>query len=283
MIALPPGVFSAVTIAGAVLVLYPGGHTDEIRMVDLGSGRRSLLEAGEMVGSGRELALGRTETDKARCVNRAEIEQNEYSFAPSRYLRRVADLGATAKPLGDICTALRPPTTVKESPYEAGEVGLQDLAQWRPLSKFIEKTVSLKGTSIDSAHLLPGDIVISIKGTVGKAALMGEAALQRPTVVSQSCLALRVKSEEVNSKYLLMYLRSPHGQAQLEGLQVGSGVKHISPSTLLSSFQVPVPALEEQHTVCIDFEKLCLLEKEVEQLQNEISKVASHRWPVQTP
>lgn len=282
VIALPPGVFSAASIAGAVLVLNPGGHTDAIRMVDLGSGRRSLLEAGEMVGAGRELALGRTETDKARYVSRAEIEQNEYSFAPSRYLRRVTDLGATAKPLGDICTALRPPTTAKDStPYEVAEVGLQDLTQWRPLNECIDKTVYLKGASVDSARLQPGDIVITIKGTVGKAALMGEAVLQRPTVVSQSCLALRVKSEKVNSQYLLMYLRSPHGQAQLEGLQVGAGVKHISPSTLLSIFQVPVPTIEEQHAACMDFERLCFLEQEVEQLQHEISKVASQRWPVQ--
>lgn len=280
VIALPPGVFSAATIAGAVLVLNPGGHTDAIRMVDLGSGRRSLLEAGETVGAGRDLALGRTETDKARYVSRAEIEQNEYSFAPSRYLRRVTDLGATAKPLGDICAALRPPTTVKEStPYEVAEVGLQDLTQWRPLNECIDKTVYLKGASVDSARLQPGDIVITIKGTVGKAALMGEAVLQRPTVVSQSCLALRVKSEKVNAQYLLMYLRSPHGQAQLEGLQVGAGVKHISPSTLLNIFQVPVPTVEEQHAACMDFERLCFLEQEVEQLQHEISKVASQRWP----
>lgn len=283
VIALPPGIFSAVAIAGAVLVLNPGGHAEAIHMVDLGSGRRSLLEAGEMVGTGRELALGRAQNEKARWVSRAEIEQNEYSFAPSRYLRRVADLGTTATRLGDICMALRPPTTVKElTPFSMGEVGLQDLTQWRPLNNVIEKTVHLKGVSKDSVQLLPGDIVLSIKGTVGRAALMGEAALQRPTVVSQSCLALRVTSDRVSSDYLLMYLRSPHGQAQLEGLQVGAGVKHISPSTLLNSLLIPVPAVEEQHATCLDFEKLCFLEKEVEQLQREIQKITSHRWPAET-
>lgn len=283
VIALPPGVFSVAPIAGAILVLNPGGHTDQVRMVDLGSGRRSLLDAGEMVAAGRELVLGGTQNEKARWVRRDEIKQSEYSFAPSRYLRRVADLGTSAAPLGAVCSALRPPTTAKEqTSFDAAEVGLQDLGSWRPLSQAIEKTVFLKGGLKDNAQLLPGDIVVSIKGTVGRAALMGEAAHERATVVSQSCLALRVDGSKVLPQYLLMYLRSPHGQAQLEGLQVGSGVQHISPSTLLSSFQVPVPVLEAQHAACADFEKLCSLEEQAEQLQREITDLVQHRWPVQT-
>ena len=59
VIALPPGVFSASAIAGAVLVINPGGRRDDVRMVDLGSGRRSLLEAGDIVEAGRNVALGR--------------------------------------------------------------------------------------------------------------------------------------------------------------------------------------------------------------------------------
>lgn len=280
VIALPPGIFSAVAIAGAVLVLNPGGHADEIRMVDLGSGRRSLLEAGDMVGAGRELALGRAQTEKARFVRRDEIEQNEYSFAPSRYLLRVGNLGATATRLGDICMAMRPPTIAKErTRFEAVEVGQQDLGNWRPLNQATNKSVFLKTEPKDSVHIQPGDIVLSIKGTVGRTALMGGAAQERPTVLSQSCLALRVDSSKVSPEYLLMYLRSPHGQAQLEGLQVGAGVQHISPSTLLGSFLVPVPPFEEQEGACADFERLCRLEEQVEQLQQEITGLTQRRWP----
>lgn len=279
VISLPPGVFGATAIAGAVLVANPGGGTDQVYMADLGSGRRSLQEAGDILAAGRDIALGKVITDKSRFVSRDEIAANEYSLAPSRYLRRVADLGADAIPLGDICTALRPPATSKDpSPFEVAEVGQQDLNHWRPINHELEKTTYLKAAPKDAVLVQPGDIVFSIKGTVGKAALMGDSAQQRPTVVSQSCLALRPSSDRVIPQYLLMYLRSPHGQAQLEGLQVGAGVQHISPSTLLA-MRVPVPPLDEQRAACPDHDRLCQLEDQVARLQGEIADLTRHRWP----
>ncbi len=73
VISLPPGVFGAAAIAGAVLIVNPGGHTDDVYMADLGSGRRSLQEAGDIVTAGRGIALGKVPTDKARSVTRDEI------------------------------------------------------------------------------------------------------------------------------------------------------------------------------------------------------------------
>lgn len=281
VISLPPGVFGAASIAGALLVINPGGGTDDVYIADLGSGRRSLQEAGDIVAAGHEIALGKVTTDKARPVSRDEIAANEYSLAPSRYLRRVADLGASAVALGDICTAVRPPTTSKDpSPFEVAEVGQQDLNHWQAIRHELEKTTYLKASPKAAVLVQPGDIVFSIKGTVGKAALMGGAAQDRPTVVSQSCLALRPSSDRVIPQYLLMYLRSPHGQAQLEGLQVGAGVQHISPSTLLN-MQVPVPPLEAQREACADYARLCELEAQVAQLQGEIGDLTKQRWPAE--
>lgn len=249
-------------------------------MADLGSGRRSLQDAGDIVSAGHDIALGKVPNDKTRSVTRDEIAANEYSLAPSRYLRRVADLGANAVALGEICTALRPPATSKDpSQFEMAEVGQQDLNHWSAINHQLEKTTYLKAPPKSGNLVQPGDIVFSIKGTVGKAALMGSAAQARPTVVSQSCLALRPSNDRVIPQYLLMYLRSPHGQAQLEGLQVGAGVQHISPSTLLA-MRVPVPPLHEQRAACPDYDRLCELEDQVARLQGEIADLTRHRWPV---
>lgn len=284
VVALPPGVFSASSIAGAVLVVNPGGGVDRVRMVDLGSGRRSLSDVGDIVEAGRDAALGLVEAaDKVKLVTRDEIAENEFSFAPSRYLRRAADLGTAAVKLGDLCEPLRPPSTVKEpGPFEAAEVGMQDLNNWRPISHSLEKTVYLKAAPKESVLVQPGDIVFSIKGTVGKAALMGEAARERPTVVSQSCLALRLapehSSKNLSPEFVLMYLRSQHGQAQLEGLQVGAGVQHISPSTLLGSVLIPLPTLQEHGEVRQDYDRLCELEHRVSELQSDIASLSRRRW-----
>lgn len=285
VLALPPGVFASTGIAGAALVVNPGGGTDAVYMADLGSGRRSLLEAGDIVEAGRAVALRQGPTDKGRDVSRDEIAANEYSFSPSRYLRRVADFDAEAVKLGSVCAALRPPMATKEpSPFAVSEVGMQDLTMWRPINQAPDKTVFLKAPPKDSALVRPGDLVISIKGTVGKAALIGAAARERPLVVSQSCLALRLEAGQaarnLSPEYLLMYLRSPHGQAQIESLQVGAGVQHISPSTLLGSVLIPIPTEEKHRSVRENYDRLCKLEDNVAHLQQEITHLARYHWPV---
>ena len=171
------------------------------------------------------------------------------------------------------------------SPFEAAEVGMSDLNEWGAIKHRVEKTVYLKVAPKDAVLVQPGDIIFSIKGTVGKAALMGDVARERPTVVSQSCLSLRLASalpSHLSPEFVLMYLRSPHGKAQLEGLQVGAGVQHISPSTLLSSVLIPVPTEETLLEVHRDYERLCLLEHQVAEIEDEIDVLTRRRWSVET-
>lgn len=284
VVALPPGVFGATNIAGAIVVLDPGSGADAVFMVDISSGRRSVTEAGEVVSTGQALVLGREETKKSRLVSRDEISENELSFAPSRYLRRVSDLGDESVKLGDICEVIRPPTITREStPFEVAEVGLSDLHQWKPISGELDKTVFLKSPARESTLVKRGDVVLSIKGTVGRASLMGDAAAVRPTVVSQSCLALRIsennRAPSVTPEVLFMYLRSPHGQAQLASLQVGAGVQHISPGTLMSALSIPIPTYEMQTAIRRDFLELCDLEHRISGLQHRVRDIATSRWP----
>lgn len=284
VITLPPGVFGATGIAGAITVMDVAAEPEAIYMADLGSGRRSLQEAGDIVSGGSRLVLGHVQTDKARLVNRDELVASEFSFAPSRYLRRIADLGDEAVKLGDICEAVRPPVSSKEvTPFEVSEVGLPDMHRWQPIDHSIEKTVYLKSAPKESTLVQPGDIIISIKGSVGRVALMGAVAQHRPTVVSQSCLVLRLapkwNAKNLSPEVLLMYLRSPHGQAQLGGLQVGTAVQHISPGTLMSAVMVPLPSVQTYTEIRQDYDRLCLLENQVVSLKEEIAEISRRRWP----
>lgn len=283
VISLPPGVFKNTGIAGAITVLNAGSRRDAIYMVDLGSGRRSLLEAGDIISTSRDVALGHTQSEKARLVSHAEIEAAEFSFAPSRYLRRVADLGENTVKLGDICEVVRPPVSSRETtPFEVAEVGLPDLHQWRSINGGIEKTVYLKSAPKQAMLTQPGDVVISIKGSVGRVALMGAAAQHRPTIVSQSCLALRLgqrwRDKNLSPEVLVMYLRSPHGQAQLDGLQVGAGVQHISPGTLMSALMVPLPSAQTYTGIRQDYDRLCDLEHQIASLDGEMTDISQRRW-----
>lgn len=282
VIGLPPGVFNATAIAGAIIILTQSGESEGVYMADLGSGRRSLLEAGDVVLAGRELALGHVQNDKTRLVSREEIEANEFSFAPSRYLKRLVDLPDEVTKLGDVCTIVRPPATTRDTTLnEVAEIGLADLRQWKPISGDIDKTVFLKASPKESALLRQGDIVLSIKGSVGRAALVDDIG-KRPTVVSQSCVVLRLNPDRpatLHPEVLLMYLRSPHGQAQLEGLQVGTGVQHISPSTLMSAVSVPIPSYQTSLEIRKDFISLCEFEHRKAAIEHAMSEIAWKRWP----
>ena len=164
---------------------------------------------------------------------------------------------------------------------EVAEVGLSDLHRWKPISGDIDKTVFLKAPPNVSVFLRQGDIVLSIKGTVGRAALVGDTADKQQTVVSQSCVVLRLNPDQraaVHPEVLLMYLRSPHGQAQLAGLQVGAGVQHISPGTLMSAVSVPMPSYETCLEIRKDFAKLCELEHQMVGIEHKMKEITSQRW-----
>jgi hypothetical protein len=283
VIALPTGFLAASpAIGGAALILTPGRGNDEVIMVDLGSGRRSPTDADEILRQEhRHLNEGTPSTARKVAVTRDEIEANDYSFAPSRYLRRVSDLGESTK-LGNVCEAIRPPSPAKdETGFTAYEVGPGDLNTWRPLAVRGKRFVHLRSKPKQEALLRPGDLVVSIKGTVGKAALVGSIADSEPLVPSQSCLALRVPDGRLSGyftpEYLLMYLRSQHGQAQLAGLQVGTGVQHVSPATLLGA-SVPVPSPEEYVQVRRDFDELCRLEEQQGRLAEQMDQIRQRHW-----
>lgn len=284
VVALPAGVFGGAGVGGAIVVLETERPSEGIHMADLDSGRRSAQDAGEFIRANRSLALGETKPQRAKLVSHQEILENQLTFAPSRYLRQVADLGPNTVKLGDICEAIKAPATSKVSTsYEAAELGLQDLEKWSRLSHALEKVVFLKSLPKNSALVQPDDIVISIKGTVGKSALVGPTATHRETVVSQSCIALRLnrrrQHQNVTPEVLLMYLRSPHGKAQLAGLQVGTGVKHINPSTLLSAMVVPVPAEQDCAAIQNEYLQLCEYETTLENIEQRMLELAHRRWP----
>lgn len=282
VIALPPGVFvSAPGVSGAVIIVTPGKGHDATEMMMLGGGRRSTAEADEILKQEHEHLAGAAPAPaRATGVTRDQIAQQENSLAPARYLRRVSEIGPSVK-LGDVCQAIRPPSVAKtETPYIAHEVGISDLNVWRPIQTLPtskQKPVYLRTEPKPSTLLRPGDIVVSIKGSIGKAAMVGEIATSKSLVPSQSCLGLRVSDAKLTPEYVLTYLRSAHGQAQLQGLQVGTAIQHVSPNTLLS-LALPVPTLASQEDVKQDFAELCALEEARARAELQMEEVQRRRW-----
>ena len=286
VIALPAGVFSSVGIASALLVVGSSKH-NRTRLVDLGIAKRGTTDVAETILTGRDLALGKVEDASRSCfVTRDEFKANNYVLSPGRYLTKKVVVGPNAVPLGQLCQLIRPPAPNKgDEGDEAIEVGIPELnsGRWSHPTRPFDKRVTVRSTGRDVTSLRVGDLLLSVKGTVGKAGLLGN--LDQPKVVtSQSCVGLRVtggsrhSEAAVSPEYLLMYLRSEEGQAQLEALKVGSTIQHVSITTLMEAFQVPVPDQQVQEYVMADYEKLCELEREIAQLEERIKGVVKSRW-----
>lgn len=282
VVTLPGGAQSQTSLSSALLMVTPRHDNLETLMVDLGLARRSAANLDELVQSHRKVALGlKRDSERACRVRREEILRNEVSLMPSRYLRPSVSVGENALPLEELCSAIRAPAIAREDQADALlELGIPELGGWAAVAeKDLSKVVRVKGRRGLPA-LQPGDLVLSIKGTIGKVALVGRMEPDAG-VVSQSCLGLRLRSEQrerLSPEYLLMYLRSEAGQAQLETLQAGTTIQHVSPQTLLSSFLVPMPDAQTLQAVETDYRRLCQLEEDREQLQQQMNRLVHSRW-----
>ena len=282
VVTLPGGALSQTSLSSAVVMVTPRHDNLETLMVDLGLARRAAPNLDELVQTHRLVALGLQQDPERACrVRREEILRNEVSLVPSRYLRPSVSVGDNALPLQDLCEAIRAPAIAREdNAEELLELGIPELGSWaavehETLSKVV-RVRSRRGLPV----LQPGDLVLSIKGTIGKTCMVGRIE-PNTVVVSQSCLGLRLlagQRERISPEYLLMYFRSEAGQAQLEALQAGTTIQHVSPQTLLSSFRVPLPGAPERQAVEIDYRRLCQMEEDREHLQQQMRRLVHSRW-----
>lgn len=281
VVALPGGAVSGTSLATALMVVTPGHGNDSVLMVDLGLSKRSATNIDELVSTHRQVALGLEEDSERACrVTRDDILQTEVSFAPTRYLRRTADLGPNAVPLEALCDLVRPPSIVRdENALELSELGIPELGAWQPVVGPFDKKARVKPRR-DLPTLEAGDVVLSVKGSIGKAGIVGDVD-PHTVALSQSCLALRLlphQRDRVSPQYLLMFFKSEVGQAQMVSLQAGATMPHVSPQTLMSSFQVPIPAPRERERVESDFQRLCDMEREATELRERMEVIAKEHW-----
>lgn len=284
VIGLPGGAWSSTHLATALVVMTPGQDNQNVWMAELSVSRRSTTHVDELVRSGREIALGLAQDGKrARQVWREDIWVAENIWSPARYLAKKVEVGPNALPLYALCELLRPPVLSREDDaVERLELGMNDFKGWNSVAGSDLDKVARVRLHRQLPTLQANDVVLSVKGTIGKAALVGDVEPEA-VVLSQACLGLRLKpgqSASVSPQYLLMYLRSAAGQAQLQSLQAGATIQHISPQTLLNAFLVPLPTAQERQGVENDYQRLCELERQIKSIESNMQYIITQRWKV---
>jgi type I restriction enzyme M protein len=98
--------------------------------------------------------------------------------------------------------------------------------------------------------LLPGDVLLSKSGTIGKAALVRNSAVG--AVAANGLYVLRVEKDRLDVGFLLAYLASPACQNWLAAQSRGAVIQHLNRS-VLDGLMVPLPPLPLQARAAAQF------------------------------
>jgi type I restriction enzyme S subunit len=103
-----------------------------------------------------------------------------------------------------------------------------------------------KAAALKRNLALPGDVVVTQRGTLGQIARIPRAPRFPRYLISQSQMKLTVNEEVVEPEYLVHYFLSPRAKADLASRTLATGVPHINLS-ILRAFPVVLPPLALQH------------------------------------
>lgn len=138
-----------------------------------------------------------------------------------------------------------------EPPFEraVGYVRIKDLNQGK-----VGRTSSWLRPELASLEqrwaLLPGDVLVSKSGTIGKAALVRNGAVG--AIAANGLYVLRADQERLDAGFLLAYLASPACQNWLSAQSRGAVIQHLN-RAVLDELPVPLPPLPVQARAAAQF------------------------------
>ena len=296
VISMPAGLLpNLVGVAFSILVLDIKGNASSVRFMD-GSGE--LFS--EKIGRGRvrlthwekllEVYQALEDDSLVRKVSVREILDNDASLEVTQYLlsteiKKVNQLLGTSEAceLQQLVEMIRPtPRLYTDGEVAAIEVGVGDFPDFGHLNtptKQVEINPSfLKGKGTQQ-FLRPGDIIIVVKGSVGRLALVPDDIPppgENGWVVNQSCMILRA-TRGINPVVLFMYLRSDVGQTLIQRI-VSGATTHLIQLRSLQELPVILPPLEEARAVTETFEKQARLQEQIAMLNQEQQRLDKTHW-----
>ena len=260
--------------AGAIFESRTGRKAPEIRAVMAEQLAREVRRA--LLRPTRELPPGIPEGTAgsgvlARSVWEVSVEElaaAEWDLSPRRrekgglddLLGGIKDAlgeGASVAPLSSVAQvfpgrAIRSADLLNERPLleqPVGYVRIKDLSQgkvgrvssWlRPELAGVEKRWAL----------LPGDVLLSKSGTIGKAALVRNGAVG--AVAANGLYVLRADPKRLDAGFLLAYLASPACQSWLAAQSRGAVIQHLN-RAVLDDLPMPLPPLALQGRAAAQF------------------------------
>ena len=299
VISMPPALLLLTSIPFSILILNTRDKASTVRFVDgaaeqfsIRDGRnRSKLVYWELL-----IETFHKSNDDAIVANIPIIDilKNDSNLEVSRYLlppaqkviRHLLSINETRK-LSDLVEYLRPSKPLPKNETEgipAFEVGLSDFPNYGYLPT-PKRQILLSPKVINSkekkSFLCPGDIIIVVKGSAGKLAIVPDNVPPPGSdawVVNQSSLIMR-PHYSINPLVLFMYLCSDVGQTLLKGIISGATVPLIQLQQL-KNLDIIVPKLAEEASIINTFEKQVQIQAQINNLQKELQDLSKTHWAI---
>lgn len=296
VIAMPSGILPHTNISFALLVLNMKEPQHTVRFVNaeancfhesISKARVKLTDIDGIVAR----ATGLLEDEHVVKVKTEDILKNDSMLQVNRYVigestQKITKFMASSKTqkLKKFVSILRP---IPRPPVDEGLMILevctadfQEFAYIAPPTKEVRIDIAIAQRN-EHLFLQPFDIVITVKGSVGKVGIVpkdvpppGEGGW----VVGQSAVILRVTNHEImHPKALAVYLRSPLGQALLCGLAVGATIPLIQQREL-QQLPVVIPAKEEVAGICDILDKQASIQEEIDGLKSRMIELSKQVW-----
>lgn len=294
VIALPPALLPGSAIQFSLLILNTSAPQKNVFFVDGtkpeffekdGKGR-SVLRNWRMLG---DLFLTRQPSPFTCLVATEEVLRNGTNLQPMRYCLD-SELSATqallatyqTAPLKSVVQFVRPAAMAeKNGTLPLLEISPSDFPEFGYLQqagRTILTTEQHFAKAAGRKQLVQGhDVIIVMKGTVGKVALV-EKAFKMDWAVGLACLVLRVDAQQLDARVLFVFLKSAAGQSLLKQIVSAGSTVPLIQLRDLEKLRIPIPTVQEQQAIIADFEQLVALEQEIGRLRKQQVMIAANFW-----
>ena len=266
VIEFPPRCLRNTPIGCALLSIPPdrSPKSDSVRLVAADSSKfLTKPSKRNRFSRGRELARvtltpSSAKHDEVADVEKSVIRENDYVLNPARYQTQVLDRlleDSRVVRLGNLCRIIFPVPTkdsLDEQTTSCFEVLISDFEPDGTVAHGSkEKLLDAASASKARKHeLRPGDILLGVKGTIGKVAIMTEEADEN-LLAGQSTVILRLEDRDriPDPIYLLRYLSQPAVGKFLNAMAGGSAIRFVRAKDI-AKLPVPIRSLAQQDRVC---------------------------------
>lgn len=303
VVGLPRGIFPGTSIAASLLTFSTGSNAqsdkrNQVQVIDAADRERSGSAAFPPAMLSNMLRQ-RLDDDFSAFVSLDELAANSFNLSPDRYviapevqrLRELAEMAETV-PLEDAVDIYRPQALPgkkgerSDSDILLSEIGAADIDE-AGLIRTPTKQVALSEAAASPARkakIEAGDVLLVIKGSVGKVGYVRDIPAEDMWLASQSFAVLRLRRHAPISdpRVLFRYLSSALAQANLQNLRVGTTVPGLQMADV-RSLPIMLPSKEAQAAIVQEVEELFEMQDNILRLRQSLAARQATIWPDNLP